>query len=126
MAVKLSKKLKGLTSAEFKDGDNVTNITAGDVTVTKKEGNETKTVNIWDLNKTVNDIKTGATDVSSWKLQANGKDERIIKKDSVVNFKNGENTKVTVKGKSMPRSQQEPIFPWYKTEPIKRVAKITK
>lgn len=98
MAVKLSKKLKGLTSAEFKDGDNVTNITAGDVTVTKKEGNETKTVNIWDLNKTVNDIKTGATDVSSWKLQANGKDERIIKKDSVVNFKNGENTKVTVKG----------------------------
>ncbi len=98
MAVKLSKKLKGLTSAEFKDGDNVTNITAGDVTVTKKEGNETKTVNIWDLNKTVNDIKTGATDVSSWKLQANGKDERIIKKNDIVNFKNGTNTEVTVSG----------------------------
>ncbi|MBS6028695.1 MAG: YadA-like family protein [Negativicoccus succinicivorans] len=94
MAVKLSKKLKGLTSAEFKDGDNVTNITGGNVTITRKEGN----VDLWELNKTVNNITTGTTDVSSWKLQANGKDERIIKKDSVVNFKNGENTKVTVKG----------------------------
>ncbi|MDU2418221.1 ESPR-type extended signal peptide-containing protein [Negativicoccus succinicivorans] len=94
MAVKLSKKLKGLTSAEFKDGDNVTNITGGNVTITRKEGN----VDLWELNKTVNNITAGTTDVSSWKLQANGKDERIIKKDSVVNFKNGENTKVTVKG----------------------------
>ena len=96
MAVKLSKKLKGLTSAEFKDGDNVTNITAGDVTVTKKEGNETKTLSIWELNKTVNNITAGTTDVSSWKLQANGKDERIIKKNSVVNFTNGTATEVTV------------------------------
>ena len=94
MAVKLSKKLKGLTSAEFKDGDNVTNITGGNVTITRKEGN----VDLWELNKTVNNITAGTTDVSSWKLQANGKDERIIKKDSVVNFKNGENTKVTVNG----------------------------
>ena len=96
MAVKLSKKLKGLTSAEFKDGDNITNITAGDVTVTKKEGNETKTLSIWELNKTVNNITAGTTDVSSWKLQANGKDERIIKKNSVVNFTNGTATEVTV------------------------------
>lgn len=98
MTVKLSKKLKGLTSAEFKDGDNVTNITAGNITVTKKEGNETKTVNIWDLNKTVNDIKTGTTDISSWKLQANGQNERTIKKDSIVNFTDGTATKVTVNG----------------------------
>ena len=53
MKVKLSKKLKGLTSAEFKDGDNVTNITAGDISITKKDGDTTKTVNLWDLSKTV-------------------------------------------------------------------------
>ena len=53
MAVKLSKNLKGLTSAEFKDGDNVTNITAGDISITKKDGDTTKTVNLWDLSKTV-------------------------------------------------------------------------
>ena len=94
MAVKLSKNLKGLTSAEFKDGDNITNITAGDVTVTRKEGN----VSLWELNQTVNNITQGTTDVSSWKLQANGENERIIKKDSVVNFKNGENTEVIVNG----------------------------
>lgn len=98
LAVKLSKKLKGLTSAEFKDGDNITNITAGDISITKKEGDKTKTLNIWELNNTVNDIKQGKTDVSSWKLQANGKNERIIKKDGIVNFKNGANTEVTVNG----------------------------
>lgn len=98
MEVKLSKKLKGLTSAEFKDGDNITNITAGDISITKKEGDKTKTLNIWELNETVNNIKEGTTDVSSWKLQANGKNERIIKKDSIVNFTNGANTEVTVNG----------------------------
>ena len=98
LAVKLSKKLKGLTSAEFKDGDNITNITAGNVTITRKEGNKTKTVNLWELNNTVNNITNGTTDVSSWKLQANGKNERIIKKDSVVNFTDGANTAVTVNG----------------------------
>ena len=98
MEVKLSKKLKGLTSAEFKDGDKVTNITAGNVTITRKEGNETKTVNLWELNNTVNNITNGTTDVSSWKLQANGAGERTITKDSVVNFKNGANTEVTVDG----------------------------
>ena len=98
MAVKLSKKLKGLTSAEFKDGDNVTNITAGDISITKKDGKETKTVNIWDLNDAVNNITNGTTDVSSWKLQANGQGERTIKKDSVVNFVNGTSTKVTIDG----------------------------
>ena len=97
LAVKLSKNLKGLTSAQFKDGDNITNITAGDITVTKKEGNETKTVNIWKLNETVNNITAGTTDVSSWKLQANGANDRTIKKDSIVNFTNGTATKVTVK-----------------------------
>lgn len=98
LAVKLSKKLKGLTSAEFVDGDNITNITAGNVTITRKEGNTNKTVNLWELNETVNNIKEGTTDVSSWKLQANGKNERIIKKDSIVNFTNGANTEVTVNG----------------------------
>ena len=98
LAVKLSKKLKGLTSAEFVDGDNITNITAGNVTITRKEGNTNKTVDLWELNNTVNNITNGTTDVSSWKLQANGKNERIIKKDSVVNFKNGANTEVTVNG----------------------------
>ena len=94
LAVKLSKKLKGLTSAEFKDGDNITNITAGNVTITRKEGN----VDLWELNNTVNNITKGTTDVSSWKLQANGKNERTIKKDSVVNFTNGTNTEVTING----------------------------
>ena len=94
MKVKLSKNLKGLSSAEFKDGDNVTNITAGNVTITRKDGN----VDLWELNNTVNNITQGTTDVSSWKLQANGANERIIKKDSVVNFKNGTNTEVTVNG----------------------------
>lgn len=98
MAVKLSKKLKGLTSAEFVDGDNITNITAGNVTITRKEGNTNKTVDLWELNNTVNNITQGTTDVSSWKLQANGEKERIIKKDSIVNFKNGANTEVTVNG----------------------------
>ena len=98
MAVKLSKKLKGLSSAEFKDGDNITNITAGNVTITRKEGNETKTVNLWELNNTVNNITNGTTDVSSWKLQANGTDKRTIKKGDIVNFKNGANTEVTVTG----------------------------
>ena len=94
MKVKLSKKLKGLSSAEFKDGDNITNITAGNVTITRKEGN----VDLWELNNTVNNITQGTTDVSSWKLQANGANERTIKKDSIVNFKNGTNTEVTVNG----------------------------
>ena len=114
MKVKLSKKLKGLTSAEFvdgdkvtnitaqtitqKDGDNITNITGGNVTITRKEGNTNKTVDLWELNNTVNNITQGTTDVSSWKLQANGAKERTIKKGSVVNFKNGEKTAVTVKG----------------------------
>lgn len=94
MAVKLSKKLKGLTSAEFVDGDNITNISAGNVTITRKDGK----VDLWELNKTVNNITQGTTDVSSWKLQANGANERTIKKDSIVNFKNGQNTEVTVNG----------------------------
>jgi|GEM_PF-3019837 len=61
LAVKLSKKLKGLTSAEFKDGDNITNITAGNVSITKKVNNENKTVNLWDLSTTVNNFKGGFT-----------------------------------------------------------------
>ncbi|MFR3115542.1 MAG: hypothetical protein ACLTM5_06445, partial [Dialister sp.] len=61
MTVKLAKKLTGLTSAEFKEGDNVTNITAGDVSVTRKEGNKNKTVNLWGLSNTVNNLKGGFT-----------------------------------------------------------------
>ena len=97
MTVKLSKKLKGLTSAEFVDGDNITNITGGNVTITRKEGNTTNKVDLWELNKIVNNITAGTTDVSSWKLQANGANDRTIKKDSIVNFTNGTATKVTVK-----------------------------
>ena len=97
MKVKLSKKLKGLTSAEFVDGDNITNITGGNVTITRKEGNTTNKVDLWELNKIVNNITAGTTDVSSWKLQANGENDRTIKKDSIVNFTNGTATKVTVK-----------------------------
>ena len=98
MTVKLSKKLKGLTSAEFVDGDNITNITGGNVTITRKEGNTTNKVDLWELNETVNKITTGKTDVSSWTLKANGANERTIKKGSVVNFKDGTNTEVTVNG----------------------------
>ena len=61
----------------------------------KADKNKTDITN---LTNTVNNITQGTTDVSSWKLQANGENERIIKKDSVVNFKNGENTEVTVNG----------------------------
>ena len=61
----------------------------------KADKNKTDITN---LTNTVNNITQGTTDVSSWKLQANGANERIIKKDSVVNFKNGENTEVTVNG----------------------------
>ena len=69
LTVKLSKNLKGLTSAEFKAGDNVTNITAGDVSVTRKEGNENKTVNLWDLSKTIE------TNAKATKVTVNGKDD---------------------------------------------------
>ena len=61
----------------------------------KADKNKTDITN---LTNTVNNITQGTTDVSSWKLQANGANERTIKKDSVVNFKNGENTEVTVNG----------------------------
>ncbi len=99
LAVKLSKKLTGLTSAQFVDGDNITNITGGNISITKKvEGNKTtKNIDLWELNETVNNITAGTTG-GSWKLQANGANERTIKKDSIVNFKNGTNTEVTVNG----------------------------
>ena len=63
MAVKLSKNLKGLTSAEFKDGDNITNITGGNISITKKVNNqnETKNIDLWDLSTTVNNFKGGFT-----------------------------------------------------------------
>ena len=59
----------------------------------KADKNKTDITN---LTNTVNNITQGTTDVSSWKLQANGANERTIKKDSIVNFKNGTNTEVTV------------------------------
>ena len=61
LAVKLSKTLKGLASAEFKDGDNITNITGENISITKKVNNENKTVNLWDLSTTVNNFKGGFT-----------------------------------------------------------------
>ena len=63
LAVKLSKKLKGLTSAEFVDGDNITNITGGNISITKKVNNqnETKNIDLWDLSTTVNNFKGGFT-----------------------------------------------------------------
>ncbi|MDK8254061.1 MAG: ESPR-type extended signal peptide-containing protein, partial [Dialister micraerophilus] len=81
MEVKLSKKLKGLSSAEFKDGDKVTNITAqtitqkdgdnitdikaGDISVTRKEGSTNKTVNLWNLNKTVEGNTTNISNLET-------------------------------------------------------------
>ncbi|KXB88766.1 Hep/Hag repeat protein, partial [Veillonellaceae bacterium DNF00626] len=63
LAVKLSKNLKGLTSAEFKDGDNITNITGGNISITKKVNNqnETKNIDLWNLSTTVNNFKGGFT-----------------------------------------------------------------
>ena len=71
LAVQLAKNLKGLSSAEFKDGDKVTNITsqtitqkdgdnitnikAGDITLTKKEGDTTTTLNLWEFKKAIED-----------------------------------------------------------------------
>lgn len=60
MLVKLAKKLTGLTGAEFKDGDNITNITGGNITITKKEGDKTTTLNLWDLSKNIG-TGSGAT-----------------------------------------------------------------
>ena len=82
MEVKLSKKLKGLSSAEFKDGDNITNITAGDISITKKEGDETKTLNIWELKE---------------KVEANGKATKVMV-DGKENKADG-NLKITKKEK---------------------------
>ncbi len=63
LTVKLSKNLKGLTSAEFKDGDNITNITGGNISITKKVNNqnETKNIDLWNLSTTVNNFKGGFT-----------------------------------------------------------------
>lgn len=96
MAVKLSKKLKGLTSAEFKDGDNVTNITAGDVTVTKKEGNETKTVSIWDLNKNVNENTQNIKDA---KVTVEGDNETGVKVENTAEAGKPVNYKVSLDDK---------------------------
>lgn len=54
MAVKLAKSLKGLQSAEFKDGDKVTNITAGDVTI--KDGDTT--ISLRELGDKITNIDT--------------------------------------------------------------------
>ena len=54
MAVKLAKNLKGLQSAEFKDGDKVTNITAGDVTI--KDGDTT--ISLRELGDKITNIDT--------------------------------------------------------------------
>ena len=63
MAVKLSKNLKGLTSAQFVEGDNTTTITGGNISLTKKVNNqnETKNIDLWDLSTTVNNFKGGFT-----------------------------------------------------------------
>ena len=63
LTVKLSKNLKGLTSAEFKDGDNITNITGDNISITKKVNNENKTVNLWDLSTTVEGNTTKLTTI---------------------------------------------------------------
>ena len=78
------------TGSEDTDAVNVAQLK---VVNDKADKNKTDITN---LTNTVNNITQGTTDVSSWKLQANGENERIIKKDSIVNFKNGTNTEVTV------------------------------
>ena len=100
MLVQLAKNLKGLSSAEFKDGDkvtnitaqtitqkdgdNITNITGGNVSITKKEGDTTKTVNLWDLSKTVN---TGA---KATKVTVDGKDDNSDNADANLKIKKTE------------------------------------
>ena len=90
-AEKATRQLTNL-AAGSEDTDAV-NVAQLKVVNDKADKNKTDITN---LTNTVNNITQGTTDVSSWKLQANGANERTIKKDSVVNFKNGENTEVTV------------------------------
>ena len=92
-AEKATRQLTNL-AAGSEDTDAV-NVAQLKVVNDKADKNKTDITN---LTNTVNNITQGTTDVSSWKLQTNGENERIIKKDSVVNFKNGENTEVTVNG----------------------------
>ncbi|MDU2930342.1 MAG: hypothetical protein E7B50_07335, partial [Negativicoccus succinicivorans] len=65
MKVKLSKKLKGLTSAEFKDGDNVTNIKAGDISITKNEGGKTTTRTFWEISNKVDENTTKINNIET-------------------------------------------------------------
>ncbi|MDU5396437.1 MAG: ESPR-type extended signal peptide-containing protein, partial [Negativicoccus succinicivorans] len=98
LAVKLAKNLTGLSSAEFKDGDKVTNITAqtitqkdgdnvtnikaGDVSVTKKDGDTTKTVNLWDLSKKVE------TNAKATKVTVDGKENNSDDADANLKITN--------------------------------------
>jgi len=81
LTVKLSKKLTGLTSAQFVDGDNITNITGGNISITKKVKNENKTVNLWDLSTTV---EGNTTNISNLKTTVEGDINNI--KQSITNL----------------------------------------
>ncbi|MBS5890813.1 ESPR-type extended signal peptide-containing protein, partial [Negativicoccus succinicivorans] len=98
LAVKLAKNLTGLSSAEFKDGDKVTNITAqtitqkdgdnitnikaGDVSVTRKDGDTNKTVNLWELGKTVE------TNAKATKVTVDGKENNSDDADANLKITN--------------------------------------
>ena len=98
MFVKLAKKLTGLTSAEFKDGDNITKITGGNISITKKVNNENKTVNLWDLSETVN------TNAKATKVMVDGKESRTdgnlkikkIEKDGQLTYDLSLNDEITI------------------------------
>ena len=49
-------------------------------------------------NTAITNITSNLAQASAWKLQVNGKNERTIGKDNVVNFINGEYTEVTAEG----------------------------
>ena len=112
MKVKLSKNLKGLSSAEFKDGDNITNITAGDISITKKEGDKTKTLNIWELKETVENNSKATKVTVDGKEESTDGNLKITKKtkdgqttydlslnDELTIGKDGKDGKIGINGK---------------------------
>lgn len=128
LKVQLAKELKGLTSAEFKDGDNsaVTNITNSGITIKPANSNDdSKTVSLTDTglnnggnkithvaegtddNDAVNvkQLKTFKDEVGGygWNLSVNnGKDASKITKDTTVDLNNDDgNIKIAKNGSNV-------------------------
>ena len=109
LTVKLSKKLTGLTSAQFVDGDKITNITGGNISVTKKvDGNTTtKNIDLWDLSTTV---EGNTTNISNLTKTANNFKGGFTIKDAVsgtVDVALGETTKPTITFKAETKDTDE-------------------